>query len=282
MKKYIHVLLLFLLFPVLCIAQDKGGQAGSSHQTITRGFEQAGVEAIAAEGLSRALLGAQFSENATRQIIAQFQLAQQDQQTLHVMTEKVHEGIAKQVNALAIARALTRVRARQTQARATTDTLAVGNPMRLRPVIADAMVSGLGKEDLDLVTQGLRSREKVLGTKQMAKLSMETMQTVRDMVRYGLDSNTASAVATSALAQGYSANDMYVLRQLIHNERLNTNMKVLGQCLIQGLREGVQAGAMLGYAQQGKVGGLSSKTGGRGETGSGGRGGSGGGHGGGH
>ncbi|MDD2463608.1 MAG: hypothetical protein PHI97_06390 [Desulfobulbus sp.] len=292
----ILILLLLIMgwMPKVSVAVEPTAQSGDGpQQTMNRQMVGLGLSGGTADGLAAAMVTARFTGDESQQIIAQLRLVDNDQAAMSAIVGKVHEGIAKQAAPSSIVRAVIRVRERHALANIAAQSLANKHQAELRPVITDALVSGLSQNELGQLTQGVQAREQGLGKERFFQLSLETMMTVRDMVRYGVRSTTATNVATKALSLGYEGDDMKILRQLINEQRMQANMESVSQRMLQGLNQGVRAGEMRGFAVGSKNGSASGKGGsnsgggnggGSGHGGSGGHGGGsggGGGHGGG-
>jgi len=285
MKNLVMVLLtVWFVLPSSSIGSEGPGSAGEGLQSqeMIRQMLDFGLSDGTAEGLASAMREARFTHDDTEQVMAQLRLVQRNQDALSAIVGKVHEGIAKQVRPGAIVRAVVRVRERQSLATATAQSFKVKHQQRLIPVIADALVSGLSKQELSQLTQQLQAREPELRKEQFSLLAQETRMTVRDMVRYGVQSTTAASVATKAIAVGYGADDMRMLRRILNDQRIEANMEAVCQRMLQGLSQGVQAGEMRGFAMGAANGSSSGKGGGSSGNGGGGSGhGGSGGHGGG-
>ncbi|MGD9948309.1 MAG: hypothetical protein AB7U29_07495 [Desulfobulbus sp.] len=283
---WILLLVIIALMPRVSGAMEKAAQAGfvPQQQTMIRQMVGLGLTEGVADALASAMIKAQFTGDEAKQIIGQLHLVENDREALAAIAGKVHEGIAKRATANAIIHAVTRVRERQALAKATAQSLAAQHQKELSPIVADALVSGLRQTEVGQISQGLRARIQGLGKEDAFRLTMETMMTVRDMVRYGVPPTTATSVAVKALSQGYGVEDMNMLRRLVNDQRMQTDMGAVSQRILQGLNKGIRSGEMRGFALGAQNGSAGSR-GGNGSGGSGGGGGSGhggsGGHGGG-
>lgn len=264
-KKSIVVVFLglILLVPADPVGAGEGDQGtdGMNREGVSRQMVGLGLSRTDADGLATALSSAGFRGEDVNQVLNQLRMVSNDQITLTLMIQKVHEGIAKKATAEGVVRAVTRVRQRQEMARSTEKGLALQHEGALRPIIADALVSGLRQEELSQVTKGLETRNPNLGKEQFAALATATLLTVRDMVRYGVESTTASSVATQALSLGYGAEEMHILRQLINDQPLQADMETVCQRMLKGLNQGVGAGDMRGFALGAQKGSSAGKKG---------------------
>lgn len=282
MKKILMILLVMVVFfPGMAAAEEKSDQGTFTRQqqVMIRQMVTSGLDTATANGLVSAMTAAHFNNEETGQVMSQFRLVQKDQYALAAMTGKIHEGIAKQVAPGGIVRAVVRVRERCTLARTTAQSITTERRSELSAVIADGLVSGLGQGELVQISQGLQQRAQQLEKKRFVPLALETMMTVRDMARYGVQSTTAMSVATKALSLGYRADEMKLIRQLINDQRMQADMEALSQRMLQGMNQGVRASEMRAFIAKAANGSKS----GRGGSGSGGShgGGTGSGHGGG-
>ena len=287
--KYYQTVLVIAFLSVLAPLQwaaaqehDSRSPESISQPTLVRQLIGLGMTGEAAEAMVSSMVTARFGENEMGQIADQFRFVQRDQQSMAVMAGKVREGIAKQVPPGQIVRAVVRVRERQAFAMRTAEQLGETQRAELSPVIADAMVSGLNQSEVAEVTEGLLARKKTLSEDTFHRLAQESMVTVRDMVRVGVRSETAAAVATQALRLGYRAEDMRMIQQTLNEQHIQNNMENLAQRMIQGMQQGIDAGQLGGFAKAKGAGSGSGKGGsgsGGGTGGSGHGGGSGGGSG---
>ncbi len=280
MKKILMILLaLVVLFPEATFAEDTAAPELTpvQHQTLVLQMVDWGLSEHDANALVAAMAAARFNTDEMGQIVGQFRLVQKDRQALTAITGKIHEGIAKQVAPKGIMRAVIKVRERHALANTIGQSVTPAHREELSPVVVDALVSGLGERELGQISQGLKMRSQGLGKEQFVHLSLETMMTVRDMMRYGVQSSTATAVTIKALALGYGADEMRVVRQLINDQRMQADVEGFTQRVLQGLNQGVRAGELHGFAARSNN---ASSSGRGGDGSSGGNGGSGGGHGG--
>jgi len=166
------------------------------------------------EDLSALLESRNFSREHTERIMEQVRLARKNGLPLAPMIDKVHEGLAKQVDAPRIVQAVEQVAERYAYAWARAYAL-VAEPQeagRAAALMAEAMTAGLVREHAGMIADKLQQRE-FSQTFERDRLVQETMETARDMARYGVSSSMVTRVVADALSHSYTAKEMATMRQ---------------------------------------------------------------------
>lgn len=211
-------------------------------QAIERELVQAGVATSEAHDMVQTMLAAQFTNEEMHNISQQMQSVAGEQQTQRAMIGKVREGIAKQVSPDRIVKATEVVRDRYRVAMRMAQGLTGEAPGDLSERIAEGMSSGLQHQDAEKIGGNLLALGPQMNKPQLHTLAVATMTTTRDMVRLGVTSDVAGEVVSDALAQGYDAAAMQVLRETINTLRMTNNINQLAQRLGQAIKQGVRAG----------------------------------------
>jgi len=133
------------------------------------------------------------------------------------MMNKAYEGLAKQVQAEAVVRAMEQVLSRcefaTKQARVITNDKARINQMAA--VLEGSMAAGMNQEDAERIMQALRARTRNMAQTPSEELAMQTLMTTRTMLRLRMQSKSVGDSVCQALQQGYSAQEMLKLRNTV-------------------------------------------------------------------
>ncbi len=206
---------------------------------------------------------------------------------------KAMEGMAKHVSEEQVIAAMETVRNRYSNAYRLAGSLSNDrkNTAIMAEAIADSLAAGMADKELDKIMDRLREQTQKQTNAQADKLSLQTMLTVRSMMRLGANSADTSDTVRQALKQRYTAQQMEQLRNQFFDEAQKTSAKQLAQQYARAIGKGGNAslgssdsggkGSNGGGSGSGGSGGRGSDGGGSGSSGSGGRGSDGGGSGGG-
>ena len=133
------------------------------------------------------------------------------------MMNKAYEGLAKQVQAEAVVRAMEQVLSRcefaTKQARVITSDKA--RISQMAAVLAESMAAGMNQEDAERIMQALRARTRNMAQAHSEELAMQTVMTTRTMLRLRMQSKSVGDSVCQALQQGYSAQEMLKLRNTV-------------------------------------------------------------------
>lgn len=218
---------------------------------IERELVQAGVATSEAHDMVQTMLAAQFTTEEMHVIGQQIQSVAGEPQTQRAMIGKVREGIAKQVRPDRIVKATEAVRDRYRVATRMAQGLTGEAAGELSERIAEGMSSGLQHQDAEKIGGNLLALGPQMKKTQLHALAVAAMTTTRDMVRLGVASDVAGEVVSDALAQGYDAASMQVLRETINAMRMTNDINRLAQRLGQAIKQGVRAGDLGAHAGAG-------------------------------
>jgi hypothetical protein len=205
--------------------------------------------------------------------------------------DKALEGMAKNVQADRIVRAMDAVRARYDFSlhEARKLTARKSQQIKMGHVIAAGLSAGLTPQSVESITAGLQERSRTMNSDQQDMLAIETFKTARDMARLGVSPSQAAALIGQALQHQFGAAQMQNMRAAFRNDSRTTAPRSLalsyGRSIEQGKSfegpEGGQVGGSRGSGSSGGAGSGSGGPGGRGGSGGSGPGGGpgGGGHG---
>lgn len=236
-----------LLIGIMLIAPvGSAGLAADSDQfrAVAQSLVQAGMTESEANGLVRRMAESSFAIGHMEMIGQQVQAAMGQRATQQAVIGKIREGLAKQVGPAAIVAAIERVRERYGVANRTADSLLGGSSPGLGELIAEGMSSGLTRQDTEKIANGLQARMPGLGKDGQQALARETMITTRDMVRLGVSSQVAAEVMNAALAHGYDAAEMQVMRQMLNAQRMQGDINQVAKRFGEAISQGVHAGEL--------------------------------------
>jgi transcriptional regulator NrdR family protein len=155
-----------------------------------------------------------FGERLTIRAHEIVMAAHQERLPVEPIVSKAYEGIAKRVTAEQTVRAMEAVRSRYAAAfqNARSLTTDARQQQALGRAIAEGMAAGIQQRDLARVTENLQQQSRQLSAEQRHELALQSFQTVREMGRFGVPSNTVGNVVCQALQSHFSAQEMAQLR----------------------------------------------------------------------
>lgn len=181
----------------------------SLRQMIDQGFNP--QEVI---GMTQEMLAYKFSE----QYILQAQAILMDARRQGLPTEpimnKAYEGLAKQVQAEAVVRAMGQVLSRYDLATEQAKSI-TNDEARIRQIaaiLAGSMAAGINQEDAERIVQALGERTRNMARADSEELAMQTMMTTQTMARLRIQSKSVGDSICQALQQGYTAQAMNNMR----------------------------------------------------------------------
>ncbi len=184
----------------------------STRQMINQGFNPEN-----AIDMTRQMLANNFSQQQVLQAHAILMDAQKQGLQTEPIMNKAYEGLAKQVQAEAVVRAMAQTRSRHEfafrQARTMTDDRTKADQMA--SVLAGSMAAGMTHEDADRIMQNLRERTRNMTRAHAEELALQTFMTTRTMARLGMQSESAGDSVCQALQQGYSAQQMHDMQNRV-------------------------------------------------------------------
>ena len=165
-------------------------------------------------GMTRQMLANNFSEQHILQAQAILMNAHKQGLPTEPMMTKASEGMAKQVQAEAVVKAMAQVRSRYEfatkQARAVTNEKAKIN--RMAAILAGGMAAGMHNGDVERIMQTLQERTRNMDQTHSEELAMQTFMTSQIMARLGMQSKSVGDSVCQALQQGYTAQEMDNMR----------------------------------------------------------------------
>ncbi|MGD2096987.1 MAG: hypothetical protein PVG35_05360 [Desulfobacterales bacterium] len=181
----------------------------STRQMITQGFNTEDVIE-----LTRQMLASNFSQQQVLQANAILMDARQQGLQTEPIMSKAQEGLAKQVQAKAVLKAMEQVRSRhefaQKQAKAITNDRTRIHQMAA--ILAGSMAAGMKHEDTGRIMQALQQRTQNMTRTHAEDLALQTFMTTRTAARLGMQSESVGDSVCQALQQGYSAQEMHTLQ----------------------------------------------------------------------
>jgi hypothetical protein len=200
--------------------------------------------------------------------------AQQEGLPTKPLTDKVYEGIAKNVTEERIVQAVTTVRNRYSNAYRRARELATNTDRerQLGDLIARTYSAGLTEEDCDTIMTALQTRTRSMNQSQAQEITIQTITTARIMAHRDVRSRTVSDVLVNALDQSYEASDMKEIQYSFRLRARHGSAENVAQHFAAVINQGLDAKALgKNYArnnENGESGGSNSGSGGAGSGGS--------------
>ena len=165
--------------------------------------------------LVQAMQQARFSQDNQLQVQKLIDTCLQEGLPVKPITDKVHEGIVKNIPEDRIIEAAHRVHERYARAYGKASDLEVepDQKLRLGHLIAGAYAAGLTEPECDRILAALQIRTRTTTrTQNQKELYIQTMATARAMARRGVSSETISEVLGNALEFSYPPQGMHKMR----------------------------------------------------------------------
>lgn len=233
---------------------------------------QTPVDDDGAAALLQAMYREQFRHANMVQVQEEIEEAQKDGLPTKPLTDKVYEGIAKNIEEDVIVQAVTRVRNRYRHAYRQAQELAVDPEQEelLGNLIAGAYTAGLTEEDCDAILAALQTRTRTANQRQDQELAIQTMTTARFMAHREVRSKTVSELLVTALDKSYETADLKEMQHSFLNRARYGSAENIARQFSDNINQGMDASA-LGHSP--KRSGESDGSGGAGSGGSNGSGG---------
>jgi hypothetical protein len=221
MNKVFMMIMVISLFAAVALAdtidQELPGTTPLKVKNSTRQMIDQGFNPQEAIGMTRQMLASNFSEQHVLQAQAILMNARKQGLPTEPMMTKAYEGMAKQVQAAAVVKAMEQVRSRYEFAtkQAGTVTNERAGINRMAGVLAGSLAAGIHNEDAERIMQALRERTRNMTQAHSQELAMQTLMTTQTMARLGMQSKSAGDSVCQALQQGYSAQEMHNMRNTI-------------------------------------------------------------------
>jgi ABC-type uncharacterized transport system YnjBCD ATPase subunit len=178
-------------------------------QMIDQGFNAEKVTEM-----TRQMLASHFREQQILQAQAVLMDARRQGLPTEPVMSKANEGLAKQVRAEAVVKAMEQVRSRyefatQQAGVITNDKARIS---QMAAVLAGSMAAGMNSKDAGRIMQVLRERTRNMARTHSEELAMQTLMTTQTMARLGMQSQSVGDSVCQALQQGYTAQQMHSMR----------------------------------------------------------------------
>ena len=216
----------------------------STQQLLNQGFNTENVI-----DMTRQMLANKFNQQQVLEAHAILMNARQQGLQTEPIMNKVHEGLAKQIQARAIVQAMEQVRSRHAVASQQVKTITNDRAslQKMASILAGSMAAGMTHEDTDRIMQVLQKRTRNMTRAQEQDLVMQTLMTTRTMARLGIHSGSVGDSVCEALQQGHSAQKMENMR--------NTIMTNSGHSLSENFSGGHEGMGVHGGGSGGGMGG---------------------------
>jgi hypothetical protein len=222
-------------------------------QAATKSLIQAGLEQDDAVLMTKTMIQARFNR---RQIIeAQHIIGRTIKNNLPVepVMNKAYEGMAKQVPAQSIVRAMKQVKSRYEHAYALAGQLSKQKDTvhQLGREMAAGLAAGMSRKDMDQLVQQLQHRERQMDPVASQKLASECLLTARDMARQGVSSATAAQVVNRAMEKGFGAREMRSMRSSFMHRGARGSAESLAKSYSKAIASGKNPGQGPGNSGRG-------------------------------
>lgn len=240
-------------------------------QAATRSVIEAGLEQDDAVFMTRAMIRARFEE---RQIVqAQHIVAGALEKDLPVepVMNKAYEGMAKQVPAPSIVRAMERVTSRYEHAYALAGQLSRKKETvdKLGRNLAAGLAAGITRNDAEQLVNRLQTRARQMERIELQELASECLLTARDMARQGVSSGTATEVVSRAMEKGFGAREMRSMRSSFMSSGAQGSAESMARSYSSAIQAGKDPQESVGKSGGGHGSGGPGEAGGEGCSGSG-------------
>lgn len=282
MKKVLISLCALLLWAPMVFGDDVderlGNQATEQLRNSTRQMIHSGIENDAAIKMTQLMLEHNFRQELMLRAHEIIMDANKKGLPTGPLMSKVNEGLAKQIQAQNIVRAMERVRSRYEFAFEQANVMAQERSQiqLMGNAIAQGLAAGMNEADMKGIMNTIQQRAQHMTRDQRAELAAETFSAVRDMARLGLSSRETAEFVCQALQHEYTAQEMKTLRNSFMAQSRHTDPADLARSYSHAIKEGKGA-KDLGSSGTGGAGTSGGHGGPGGSGGSGGHGGSGGG-----
>jgi hypothetical protein len=255
MKKII--LSAILLFFVGCPAY---GQDEIISDPIWPGAEQAGLSRTDAAQLLRTMTEAGFTERQIQQIQDHLQKAYGQGLPVDPLSNKIYEGVAKNVPPDRIGLALGRVAGRYATGKTLAGQIGLNTQQtnNLSTQLASCLAAGLTPEDAQQIISQLQERSQERLQSPFFDLAQESLLTARNLTRMGVSSTTTASMVGQAIARGYSTDDIRTMRQSFSRQAGGYQAEKVAKSYCTGINQGLGASELSSQAQDGS-GALSAK-----------------------
>jgi len=215
-------------------------------KTSTREMILSGIDTDNAIRMTKLMLKNQFSLEQALRAQKAIMNAQKEGLPVDPIMNKAYEGMAKQVQAKNIVRAMEQVHSRYAfaheQARALThersEIRTMGN------TIAKGLAAGMNQEDIRGITNRLRVRTREMTQSQTMELAKESFKAARDMARLGLSSKTTTNLVCLALQNNYTARKMENMRNSFMTQSRSSNPTHLANTYSNAIKSGKSADSL--------------------------------------
>ena len=269
MKKLLYIIMIICFIPSFSFADevDDGLPSDtpaqikeSARQVIRLGIENHGVVKM-----TKTMLENRYTE---QQMLAAHEVLmkakRQDLPTEPIMN-KLHEGVAKGVQAGSVVQAMETVRSRYEAANGFAGKL-TQNKEQARTMtqeVAESMSAGMGNGDMERITTMLQQKTRDMKTEEAQKFNKATLSAVKTMARSGADSSSVTEVIGNAFQKGYTAREMERLGiTFMKQAKDSSSASGLARSYANGIRNGATADNIGNYGQGGSGSGFGGAGGG--------------------
>lgn len=251
MKKLCTVMMILALMWVPAafaddVSETLAGQASERIQENTRAMIEAGIDSRQAIDVTRAMLRNRFSEEHALRAQDVIRNARKQELPVEPVMNKAYEGMAKQVRAEKVIRAMETVRERYAYAFGQAATL-TDDGSRLRALgeaMADSLAAGMARDDCDKVMTHLREMTRDKVHQQVDLLAEEVFTTTRSMARIGVSSAKLTDMVTQSLQSRYTIREMAMLRERFMTNALSHEPDRLARDYAAQIGQGERAEAL--------------------------------------
>lgn len=212
-------------------------------QEQAREMFQTQIDKDETPALLQAMHREQFRQSNMVRVQKMIEDANQEGLPTKPLTDKVYEGIAKDVNEEDIVQAVTRVQNRYRHAYRQAREVVVDPEQEelLGDLIADVYTAGFKQEDCETVMSSLKTRTRTMARSQAQELTIQTMTAARIMAHREVRSETISDVLVTALGKSYETTEMMEMQYSFMNRARYGAAEHVAQQFLDGINQGLGA-----------------------------------------
>ncbi len=244
MKKIFITIFLLLFYASIALADAVDDrlppETPDKLKVSTRQMMQAGLKGNDVIRMTRLMLANNFTIDSTLKAQQIIMNAHNKGLPVEPLENKVFEGMAKNVRADRIVRAMEIVLSRYAFAYERSTVLSKGKEQisRLGNTLAAGLAAGLNNQDAAQICSMVQSRAQNMNSLAHNNLALETLETARDMARLSVGSKAVTDVLTQALQKGYNAEEMKSMRTSFMSHSRTTSPQKLARSYSKAIQQG--------------------------------------------
>nr|MDA3832293.1 hypothetical protein [Spirochaetales bacterium] len=235
------------------VDKELSNMATEHLKASTRQMISSGINKDDAIKMTRSMLENHFAEEHVVKAHEIIMNALEKGLPVKSIMSKAAEGMAKQVQDRNIVQAMENVRSRYAfayeQAKGITQEEAqisvIGNS------VAECLEAGMNNEDVSNIMHSLHQRTQQTTNAETVELTLETVNTAKDMARLGVSSKAATDVVRQALQHDYSAKEMMTIKNSFMTHSRHSSPNSLAENYSNAIEHGKSAESLGGGSGSG-------------------------------